>query len=75
SKYSDMFKEFESGGASGSDGCGDDEESDDDEEGEDEDGDDERDRFPQRHVAGERPDISLGKDPIVVVDTLETKAC
>ncbi|GKF62673.1 hypothetical protein Tco_0182727 [Tanacetum coccineum] len=36
SKYSDMFKEFESGGASG---CGDDEESGDDEEGEDEDGD------------------------------------
>ncbi|GJZ69975.1 F-box domain containing protein [Tanacetum coccineum] len=33
SKYSDMFKEFESGGASGSGGCGD------DEEGEDEDGD------------------------------------
>ncbi|GJX25619.1 hypothetical protein Tco_0231915, partial [Tanacetum coccineum] len=38
SKYSDMFKEFESGGASGSGGsggsggCGDDEESDDDEE-------------------------------------------
>ncbi|GKF23002.1 hypothetical protein Tco_0075324, partial [Tanacetum coccineum] len=27
SKYSDMFKEFESGGASGSGGCGDDEES------------------------------------------------
>ncbi|GKB12334.1 hypothetical protein Tco_0846257, partial [Tanacetum coccineum] len=25
------------------------------------------DRFPQRHVAGKRPDISLGKDPIVVV--------
>ncbi|GJW73485.1 F-box domain containing protein [Tanacetum coccineum] len=39
SKYSDMFKEFESGGASGSGGCGDDEESGDDEEGEDEDGD------------------------------------
>ncbi|GJS25717.1 secretory carrier-associated membrane protein 4 [Tanacetum coccineum] len=33
SKYSDMFKEFESGGASGSGGCGDDEESGDDEEG------------------------------------------
>ncbi|GJV50253.1 hypothetical protein Tco_1440465 [Tanacetum coccineum] len=32
-----MFKEFESGGASGSDGCGDDEES-----GDDEDDDDER---------------------------------
>ncbi|GJT33272.1 hypothetical protein Tco_0923691 [Tanacetum coccineum] len=42
SKYSDIFKEFESGGASGSGGCGDDEESGDDEEGEDEDGDDER---------------------------------
>ncbi|GKC44973.1 hypothetical protein Tco_1062695, partial [Tanacetum coccineum] len=39
SKYSDMFKEFEPGGASGSGGCGDDEESGDDEEGEDEDGD------------------------------------
>ncbi|GJV55265.1 hypothetical protein Tco_1456270 [Tanacetum coccineum] len=39
SKYSDMFKEFESGGASGSGGCGDDEESGDDEEGEDEDED------------------------------------
>ncbi|GKB08313.1 F-box domain containing protein [Tanacetum coccineum] len=42
SKYSYMFKEFESGGASGSGGCGDDEESGDDEEGEDEDSDDER---------------------------------
>ncbi|GJV07153.1 F-box domain containing protein [Tanacetum coccineum] len=41
SKYSDMFKEFESGGASGSGGCGDDEESGDDEDGEDEDDDDE----------------------------------
>ncbi|GJW97932.1 DIE2/ALG10 family protein [Tanacetum coccineum] len=37
SKYSDMFKEFESGGASGSGGCGDDEEGGDDEDG---DGDD-----------------------------------
>ncbi|GJX88616.1 DIE2/ALG10 family protein [Tanacetum coccineum] len=37
SKYSDMFKEFESGGASGSGECGDDEENDDDEDG---DGDD-----------------------------------
>ncbi|GKD96200.1 hypothetical protein Tco_1380097 [Tanacetum coccineum] len=37
SKYSYMFKEFESGGASGSGGCGDDEESGDDEDG---DGDD-----------------------------------
>ncbi|GKC55883.1 hypothetical protein Tco_1083481, partial [Tanacetum coccineum] len=36
-KYSDMFKEFESGGASGCGGCGDDEESGDDEDG---DGDD-----------------------------------
>ncbi|GJR91604.1 hypothetical protein Tco_0215615, partial [Tanacetum coccineum] len=42
SKYSDMFKEFESGGASGSGGCGDDEESGDDEDGEDEDDDGER---------------------------------
>ncbi|GKE68585.1 hypothetical protein Tco_1526657, partial [Tanacetum coccineum] len=33
SKYSDMFKEFESGGTSGSGGCGDDEESGDDEDG------------------------------------------
>ncbi|GJV72793.1 hypothetical protein Tco_1492788 [Tanacetum coccineum] len=41
SKYSDMFKEFESGGASGSGGCGDDEESGDDEDGEDEDDGDE----------------------------------
>ncbi|GJT65160.1 hypothetical protein Tco_1016640 [Tanacetum coccineum] len=32
SKYSDMFKEFESGGASGSGGCGDDEEGGDDED-------------------------------------------
>ncbi|GJW85418.1 F-box domain containing protein [Tanacetum coccineum] len=32
SKYSNMFKEFESGGASGSGGCGDDEESGDDED-------------------------------------------
>ncbi|GJY81669.1 hypothetical protein Tco_0494420 [Tanacetum coccineum] len=39
---SDMFKEFESGGASGSGGCGDDEESGDDEDGEDEDDDGER---------------------------------
>ncbi|GJS73538.1 hypothetical protein Tco_0706379 [Tanacetum coccineum] len=31
-KYTDMFKEFESGGASGSGGCGDDEESGDDED-------------------------------------------
>ncbi|GJY83287.1 gag-pol polyprotein [Tanacetum coccineum] len=36
-QYSDMFKEFESGGASGCGGCGDDEESGDDEDG---DGDD-----------------------------------
>ncbi|GJV68015.1 hypothetical protein Tco_1483524 [Tanacetum coccineum] len=35
SKYSDMFKEFESGGASGSGGCGDDEESGDDEDDDD----------------------------------------
>ncbi|GKA07437.1 hypothetical protein Tco_0686661 [Tanacetum coccineum] len=39
SKYSDMFSQFESGGASGSGGCGDDEESADDQEDEDEDGD------------------------------------
>ncbi|GKB96266.1 F-box domain containing protein [Tanacetum coccineum] len=125
SKYSDMFKEFESGGASGSGGCGDDEES-----GDDEDDDGERksdskilknlspatcrwgkvchrgtncltekrvgptsslgiivgdcipdedspatipqrhfdgDRFPKRHVAGESPEMLLGKTPIVVV--------
>ncbi|GKB25598.1 hypothetical protein Tco_0864999 [Tanacetum coccineum] len=37
SKYLDMFKEFESGDASGSGGCGDDKESGDDEDG---DGDD-----------------------------------
>ncbi|GJY39800.1 hypothetical protein Tco_0426164 [Tanacetum coccineum] len=48
SKYSDMFSKFESGGASGSDGCGDDEESADDQEDEDEDGD------------GDRPTLSLG---------------
>ncbi|GJU24044.1 F-box domain containing protein [Tanacetum coccineum] len=42
SKYSDMFKEFESGGASGSGGCGDDEESGGDEDGEDKDDDGER---------------------------------
>ncbi|GJZ18803.1 hypothetical protein Tco_0555393 [Tanacetum coccineum] len=39
SKYSDMFSQFESGGASGSGGCGDDEESADDQENKDEDGD------------------------------------
>ncbi|GJY84125.1 hypothetical protein Tco_0497501, partial [Tanacetum coccineum] len=39
SKYSDMFSQFESGGASGSGGCGDDEETTDDQEDEDEDGD------------------------------------
>ncbi|GKB79168.1 F-box domain containing protein, partial [Tanacetum coccineum] len=39
SKYSDMFAEFESGGASGSGGCWDDEESADDHEDEDGDGD------------------------------------
>ncbi|GKB64903.1 hypothetical protein Tco_0921089 [Tanacetum coccineum] len=39
SKYSNMFKEFELGGASGSGGCGDDEESGNDEKGEDEDED------------------------------------
>ncbi|GJU47309.1 F-box domain containing protein [Tanacetum coccineum] len=39
SKYSDMFSQFESGGASGSGGCWDDEESADDQEDEDEDGD------------------------------------
>nr|GEW18895.1 hypothetical protein TSUD_89340 [Tanacetum cinerariifolium] len=39
SKYSDMFSQFESGGASGSDGCGDDEEGADDQDDEDEDGD------------------------------------
>ncbi|GJQ89016.1 hypothetical protein Tco_0000155 [Tanacetum coccineum] len=39
SKYSDMFSQFESGGASRSGGCGDDEESIDAQEDEDEDGD------------------------------------
>nr|GEY90104.1 F-box domain, leucine-rich repeat domain, L domain-like protein [Tanacetum cinerariifolium] len=39
SKYSDMFSQFESGGASGSGGCGDDEESADDQGDEDGDGD------------------------------------
>nr|GEW42049.1 hypothetical protein [Tanacetum cinerariifolium] len=39
SKYSDMFPQFESGGASGSGRCGDDEESVDDRDDEDEDGD------------------------------------
>nr|GEW45272.1 hypothetical protein [Tanacetum cinerariifolium] len=39
SKYSDMFSQFESGGASGSDGCGGDEESADDQDDEDEDDD------------------------------------
>ncbi|GJT63270.1 hypothetical protein Tco_1006803 [Tanacetum coccineum] len=39
SKYSDMFSQFKSGGASGSGGCGDDEESVDDQEDKDEDGD------------------------------------
>nr|GFD44870.1 F-box domain, leucine-rich repeat domain, L domain-like protein [Tanacetum cinerariifolium] len=38
SKYSDMFSQFEAGGASGSGGCGDDEESADDQDNEDEDG-------------------------------------
>ncbi|PWA47008.1 hypothetical protein CTI12_AA502630 [Artemisia annua] len=112
-KYSDMFKEFESGGASGSGGCGDDEESGDAEDGEDEDVDDERlirilddlallsfgfvgptsspgiiagdtipveaspanipqrqdtgETNPQRHVAWERPELSMGKGVNVVV--------
>nr|GFB78812.1 hypothetical protein [Tanacetum cinerariifolium] len=39
SKYSDMFSQFESGGASGSGGCGDEEEGADHQDGEDEDGD------------------------------------
>nr|GFC06456.1 F-box domain, leucine-rich repeat domain, L domain-like protein [Tanacetum cinerariifolium] len=39
SKYSDMFSQFESGGASGSGGCGDKEEGADHQEDEDEDGD------------------------------------
>ncbi|GJW44304.1 hypothetical protein Tco_0073103 [Tanacetum coccineum] len=42
SRYSDMFREFESGGASGSGGRGDDEEGGNDEDGEDEDDDGER---------------------------------
>ncbi|GJX07158.1 hypothetical protein Tco_0195090 [Tanacetum coccineum] len=48
SKYSDMFSQFESGGANGSGGCGDDEESADAQKDEDEDGD------GDRIVAGER---------------------
>ncbi|GKB64057.1 hypothetical protein Tco_0920243, partial [Tanacetum coccineum] len=40
SKYSNMFSQFELGGASGSGGCGDDEESAEAQEDEDEDGDD-----------------------------------
>nr|GEX49395.1 F-box domain, leucine-rich repeat domain, L domain-like protein [Tanacetum cinerariifolium] len=39
SKYSDMFLHFESGGASGSGGCGNDEEGADDQDDQDEDGD------------------------------------
>nr|GEW98795.1 myosin-J heavy chain-like isoform X1 [Tanacetum cinerariifolium] len=39
SKYSDMFSQFEPGGASGSGGCGDEEEGVDDQDDEDEDGD------------------------------------
>ncbi|GJR62200.1 hypothetical protein Tco_1504362 [Tanacetum coccineum] len=42
SKYSDMFSQFESGGASGSGECGDDEETVDAQEDEDEDGDGDR---------------------------------
>nr|GEZ15568.1 F-box domain, leucine-rich repeat domain, L domain-like protein [Tanacetum cinerariifolium] len=38
SKYSDMFSKFESGGASGSGGCGDEEEGADHQDDEDEDG-------------------------------------
>ncbi|GJW52435.1 hypothetical protein Tco_0093786 [Tanacetum coccineum] len=60
SRYSDMFREFESGGASGSGGRDDDEEGGNDEDGEDEDDDGERipdeaspAEIPQRHVAGE----------------------
>nr|GEX17296.1 hypothetical protein [Tanacetum cinerariifolium] len=40
SKYSDMFSQFESGGASGSGGCGNEEEGADHQDDEDEDGDD-----------------------------------
>nr|GFD42578.1 F-box domain, leucine-rich repeat domain, L domain-like protein [Tanacetum cinerariifolium] len=40
SKYSDMFSQFESGGTSGSGGCGDEEEGADHLDDEDEDGDD-----------------------------------
>nr|GEZ90655.1 F-box domain, leucine-rich repeat domain, L domain-like protein [Tanacetum cinerariifolium] len=39
SKYSDMFSQFKSGGASGSGGCGDEEEDADHQDDEDEDGD------------------------------------
>ncbi|GKD54106.1 F-box domain containing protein [Tanacetum coccineum] len=54
SKYSDMFREFESGGASGSGGCGDDEESGDDEDDDGESCGESIQMYPQRHVAGER---------------------
>ncbi|GKB78179.1 F-box domain containing protein [Tanacetum coccineum] len=67
---------FESGGASGSGGCGDDEESVDDQEDEDEDGDGNTsvpqrlvagERYPQRQVDGESPEFSPGKRANVVV--------
>ncbi|GKC75814.1 RNA-directed DNA polymerase, eukaryota, reverse transcriptase zinc-binding domain protein [Tanacetum coccineum] len=60
SKYSDMFKEFESGGASGSGGCGDDEESGDDEDG---DGDDYCDESIQWDPP-RRWGLSLGKESL-----------
>ncbi|GKD11813.1 F-box domain containing protein, partial [Tanacetum coccineum] len=76
SKYSDMFKEFESGGASGSGGfpsdkslriivgdCIHDEDSPATIPQRHFDGD----RFSQRHVAWESPEMLLGKTPIVVV--------
>nr|GEW72346.1 hypothetical protein [Tanacetum cinerariifolium] len=74
SKYSDMFSHFESGGASGSGGCRDDEEGADHQD-EDEDGDGDtyeqsqvaRETYPQRQVAGESLELSLGKRPNVVV--------
>nr|GFB03471.1 hypothetical protein [Tanacetum cinerariifolium] len=74
SKVSDAFSQFESVGASasgGSGGCGDDEESADDQKDEDEDGDGDRqvagERYPQRQVAKESPEMSLENVENVVV--------
>ncbi|GKC90466.1 hypothetical protein Tco_1151115 [Tanacetum coccineum] len=57
SKYSDMFKEFESGGASRSGGCGDDEESGDDEDGDGDDCDDITDYVDYDQEDGKLPDL------------------